>query len=97
MRAELAAFPEGGAIEDLGARLTGLVSRRSLQGKLPDWVANGEICAEGFTTGGGTSFLYAEAMNHEYLQSAPLLIQVAPPVAVVHALFPNYSYQVFHD
>src|ERR1700676_5230985 len=51
VRAELAASPDGGAIEDLSARLTNLVSRRSLQRKLADWVANGQIRAEGAKKG----------------------------------------------
>ena len=51
VRAELAAFPDGGAIEGLSARLTDLVSRRSLQRKLADWVANGQIRAEGSKKG----------------------------------------------
>jgi Fic family protein len=51
VRAELAPFPDGRAIEDLSARLTDLVSRRSLQRKLADWVANGQIRAEGSKKG----------------------------------------------
>ena len=46
VRAELAAMPDGIAIENLSVRLASLVSRRSLQRKLADWVAAGHIRAE---------------------------------------------------
>jgi hypothetical protein len=51
VRAELAAVPDGIAIESLSVRLTSLVSRRSLQRKLADWVAAGHIRAEGSKKG----------------------------------------------
>ena len=51
VQTELAAFPDGGAIEDLSARLAKLVSRRSLQRKLADWVAAGHIRAAGSKKG----------------------------------------------
>lgn len=51
VQSELAAFPDGGAIEDLEARLAKLVSRRSLQRKLADWVATGHIRAAGSKKG----------------------------------------------
>jgi len=51
VRAELAAMPDGIAIENLSVRLASLVSRRSLQRKLADWVAAGHIRAEGSKKG----------------------------------------------
>src|SRR5271165_3743429 len=73
VRAELAAFPDGGAIEDLTARLINLVSRRSLQRKLADWVANGQIRAKG-TKKGRRYFLPIAPAGRTIIASA-----VTPP------------------
>jgi hypothetical protein len=51
VQTELAAFPDGGAIVDLAARLAKFVSRRSLQRKLSDWVAVEHIRAAGSKKG----------------------------------------------
>ena len=51
VRAELAALHEGGTIEALSARLSGQVSRRSLQRKLAEWSSAGRIRAEGIKRG----------------------------------------------
>jgi Fic family protein len=51
VRTELAALPEGGTIEELSARLSGQVSRRSLQRKLAEWANAGQIRAEGIKRG----------------------------------------------
>src|SRR5260370_21365605 len=48
---ELAAFPDGAAIEELSGRLASLVSRRSLQRKLAEWIVAGHIRAEGSKKG----------------------------------------------
>lgn len=48
---ELAAFPEGCAVEDLSARLADWASRRSLQRRLAQWVATGRLRAVGIKKG----------------------------------------------
>lgn len=73
VRAELATLPDGGAIEDLTARLRDLVSRRSLQRKLADWAANGQIRAEG-TKKGRRYFLPLAPAGRTIIASA-----VTPP------------------
>jgi Fic/DOC family len=73
VRAELATFPDGRAMEDLSARLTNLVSRRSLQRKLADWVADGQIRAEG-SRKGRRYFLPVSPAGRTNIASA-----IAPP------------------
>jgi Fic family protein len=51
VRAELAAFPEGCAIEDLSTELANWASRRSLQRRLAQWVASGQLRAVGMKKG----------------------------------------------
>ena len=51
VRAELAAFPEGCAIEDLSTRLANWTSRRSLQRRLAQWVAAEQLRAVGIKKG----------------------------------------------
>ena len=51
VRTELAALPDGVTIEELGARLSGRVSRRSLQRRLAEWADAGQIRAEGIKRG----------------------------------------------
>ena len=51
VRTELAALRDGGTIEELGARLSGRVSRRSLQRRLAEWADAGQIRAEGIKRG----------------------------------------------
>jgi fido (protein-threonine AMPylation protein) len=51
VRTELAVLPDGGTIEELSIRLSGQVSRRSLQRKLAEWADAGQIRAEGIKRG----------------------------------------------
>ncbi len=51
VRAELAALRDGGTIEELAARLSGRVSRRSLQRRLAAWADAGQIRPEGIKRG----------------------------------------------
>jgi fido (protein-threonine AMPylation protein) len=51
VHSELTALHDGGTIEALSARLSGQVSRRSLQRKLAEWSGAGQIRAEGIKRG----------------------------------------------